>query len=399
MNEPQAAPQEKLWTRDFLLISISNLLLFYGFQMLLPTLPVYVSEHGGKETTVGLVIGIFTIFSLATRPFAGAMLERAGKKRVLAAGLLICLLAIASYYWTATVVAILLARCVHGIGWGISTTSSGTIATDVIPPGRRGEGIGYFGLAGTLAMALAPVTGIALIEGPGFAWLFMASVLCTTASLWLAWMVKLARKSQPAAQRQPAAFRSRLLEKRALFPSFLGMLIGVAYGGIVSFITLFGKEAGIGNVGLFFTANAVCLFLVRLVAGRIFDRKGHVWVLLPGGISAMIGLLLLSYAHSVPGIVIAAVFFGFGFGAVQPSLQAWIINQVPPHRRGPANATFYSAFDLGIGGGAMILGAVAEWTGYAVMYRFSSLLMVVYLVAYLWAVRNDAQSRQGRQTV
>lgn len=391
MPETQTQPVQSLWTRDFILISLSNLFLFYGFQMLLPTLPVYIAEHGGSETAVGMVIGIFTIFSLIARPLAGAMLERAGKKRLLAVGLLICLLAIGGYYWMATVAAVLLARCVHGIGWGIATTTSGTIATDVIPAARRGEGIGYFGLASTLAMALAPVTGISLMKGPsGFSGLFAVAVLCTAIALALAAVVRLRSASHPTAAKHPAvSFRSQLVERQALFPSLLGLLVGVTYGSIVSFITLFGKEAGIENVGLFFTTNAVCLFLVRLVAGRIFDRRGHFWVLLPGGIAALVGLLLLSYAQSVPGIMLAAVFYGGGFGAVQPSLQAWIMNKVPPDRRGPANATYYSAFDLGIGGGAMILGPIAGLTSYALMYRFSALLMIVYIAAYLWSIRKS----------
>ncbi|MBB3111017.1 putative MFS family arabinose efflux permease [Paenibacillus phyllosphaerae] len=54
-----------------------------------------------------------------------------------------------------------------------------------------------------------------------------------------------------------------------------------------------------------------------------------------------------------------------------------------PARRGPANATFYSAFDLGIGGGALILGRLAEASSYAAMYRYSFFVVVLFCIVYV----------------
>lgn len=246
--------------------------------MLLPTLPVYMLDLGGDNTAVGLIISIFTVFALFTRPLVGALMGQ-NKKGWLAAGLILCFVIIASYHWTATVAMLLLARCIHGVGWGIVTVTSSTIASDVIPASRRGEGIGFFGLASTLAMALAPAIGLALLNGE---WrmpsVIGVAAVSTMLSLLCVWGVK--RQSRPVDSRigraepvqEKPSFRSQLFEPRALFPSMLGLLIGIVYGGIVSFITLFGEEADIGNVGLFFTLNAVCLLIVRFISGRLFDR-------------------------------------------------------------------------------------------------------------------------------
>ncbi|MNG06133.1 major facilitator superfamily transporter [compost metagenome] len=135
------------------------------------------------------------------------------------------------------------------------------------------------------------------------------------------------------------------------------------------------------------------VLLVRPVTGILFDRKGPAWVLLPGAFFTMAGLWLLSYAHSNLSLAIAALCYGIGFGSIQPALQAWTIARSSPERRGAANGTFFSANDLGIGLGAMALGAIANWYGsYAIMYRYSTTLIIVFLLIYgwsFWALTSD----------
>lgn len=378
----EVIPQERLWTKDFILLTLSNLLLFFGFQMLLPTLPVYVSNLGGDNSAIGLVIGIFTISAILIRPFSGAALDLISRKLILFIGLAICFVAIGAYYWATTIFLLLLLRIVHGAGWGTSTTTYGTIASDIIPASRRGEGMGYFGLGSTLAMALGPMIGIWVMKSFGFGLLFLISLLSTLFSMALTKWMAIPQPHRAPQKRVETRFYEKFMEKEALFPSFLVLMMGVTYGGIISFITLYGKETGIGNVGWFFLTNALFLFVVRPIAGKIFDLKGHVWVLVPGAIFCIFGLFLLSDTKSLFGLILSAMFYGIGFGAIQPSLQAWTIQRVLPFRRGVANATFYSGFDLGIGGGAMILGPVAQMTNFSLMYRFSCFFLVIYLIVY-----------------
>ncbi|WP_126428554.1 MFS transporter [Brevibacillus marinus] len=403
MNTPD---KPALWTKDFVLLAVSNLFLFLSFQMLIPTLPLYVTASGGDQFAVGLVIGVFTISALLIRPVTGKGLDTIGRQRLLVGGLLVFILSVAGYYWMTSVALVLLVRFIHGIGWGMATTAYGTIASDLIPAARRGEGMGYFGLSGNLAMAVGPLIGLWLLEYSGFGPLFLVSTCLGTLALILSKTLQIQEHVPPAAQRgaqpQKESFWQGLVERQALFPSLLVALFGMTYGGIISFITLFGAEAGIADVGWFFLVNAVFLMLVRPVAGILFDRQGPVWVLLAGGVLSALGLLILSYSTTPLTLIAAAVFYGAGFGTVQPSLMAWTINRVPPNRRGAANGTFFSAFDLGIGAGAMLLGAVAKAVGFAGMYRFSVLVMLVYLalyIGYLWIQRKAARKAKERRHI
>ena len=385
MATNRKSKKKPLWTRDFAVTSLSNLLLFFSFQLLIPTIPLYAAGIGGGQAQIGLAMGTFTVASLLTRPFAGKALDTIGRRHVLSAGLALCGLAVLGYS-TAAVVAMLLAlRFIHGIGWGISTTSLGTVISDIVPFERRGEGMGIYGLSNTMAMALAPLTGLWIAAEYGFHPLFIFSTVLAFSALLLSLLISSGRKKPPASSGSFSwrGFRKGLIEPEALLPSLLLFCTAVCYGGIVTFLTLFGKEAGIGNVGWFFVCNAVMLLITRPLTGLVYDRKGPAWVLFPGAFFTGAGLWLLSYAHSASSLAAAAAVFGAGFGSVQPALLAWTIDRTAPSRRGAANGTFYSANDLGIGTGSMLLGAFASLVGsYGAAYRWSVLLIVLLIVIY-----------------
>jgi len=348
--------------------------------MLLTTLPYYVFATGGSNADVGMVTTVLAISAIVIRPFSGILLEKGDKKKLTIIGILISIVAIKSFAWAATIFTIMVIRFVHGFGWGITTTTYGTISSDLVPISRRGEGLGYFASSGTIAMSIGPPLGIILIQAKDFTGMFNVATIFTLLGLVLIYFVKIPKIEIKS---RGDSLASRLVEKTALFPSFLVLILGLTYGGITSFITLYGDEVGIGNVGWFFTINAVFMFLIRPFSGKVFDSKGHFWVLVPGILFSFLGVLLLSYVKSTPMLILSAMAYGIGFGTVQPSLLAWAVNMAAPERRGAANGTFFSAFDIGIGVGSAVLGSLGEKMGYEMMYRLSSITVIVMLLFYL----------------
>ncbi|MCK9444292.1 MAG: MFS transporter [Tissierellaceae bacterium] len=369
-----------LWTKDYILLLISNLLVYIAFYMLLTTLPYYVFATGGTNADVGMVTTVLAISAIVIRPFSGILLEKGDKKKLTIIGIIISILAIKSFTWAMTIMAIMAIRFVHGFGWGITTTTYGTISSDLVPMSRRGEGLGYFASSGTIAMSIGPPLGIMLIHSGNFASLFNTATIFTLVGLILIYLVNVP-KIEIEVKRVPLA--ARLVEKTALFPSFLVLILGLTYGGITSFITLYGDEVGIANVGWFFTINAVFMFLIRPISGKVFDNKGPFWVLVPGILFSFLGVLLLSYVKSTSMLILSAIAYGIGFGTVQPSLLAWAVNMAAPERRGAANGTFFSAFDIGIGVGSAALGSLGEKMSYEMMYRLSSITVIIMLGFYL----------------
>lgn len=85
------------------------------------------------------------------------------------------------------------------------------------------------------------------------------------------------------------------MERRAFLPYVLIIMLAVTYGRIVSFINIVRKRNREFECRVVLSANTTMIMLVRPFAGILFDRKGHKWVLLPGAIFSLVGLLLLSY--------------------------------------------------------------------------------------------------------
>lgn len=358
---------ETLFSKNFILTSLSTFTLFSSFYFLLITLPIYIQKIGGTESEIGLIIGVFTISAVVLRPFIGQEVDRRGRKIILISGLLVFLVSMLLYNYTNSVTSLLLLRIFHGIGWGAATTAATTLIADIAPPSRRGEAMGIFGMASNVAMAIGPVLSIILLQAYDFPIIFAIGAGIALVSLLLALPISETISLHP---------KTPIFSREALFPSTLMFTIALTYGSIVSFLSLFAQKQGIENAGIFFTVFAVTLILVRALAGKLSDKKGRKFVILPGMILITCGLLVLSTAISLSVFLIAALLYGLGFGFVHPSLLALLVDSVSEEGRGAAMGTFTAAFDLGIGMGSIVLGFVLQYFGFQVMYSLSGLIVL-----------------------
>lgn len=379
---------EKIWTRDFILIVMSNFFVFLGFQMTLPTIPLFVEELGGNDQLIGIVVGIFTFSALLLRPFAGHALESKGRGFVYLTGLAIFVLSVGSFGFVKSLLVLFFIRIIQGIGWGFSTTASGTIATDLIPAKRRGEGMGYYGLSGNLALALGPTLGLTLTGILSFHHLFLLCGTLGFAALLLSARINYKKVEQKAVLQK----KWDLYEKSALPPSMLLFFLTVTFGGIASFLPLFSAQKNISGIEWYFLLYALALLLSRTFAGKIYDQRGHKAVYIPGAILIIIAMCLLAWLPNSIIMYTAAILYGLGFGAVQPALQAWSVKECPPHRRGMANATFFSFFDLGVGIGAIVFGQIAHVLGYSSIYIISAISVFFSILLYLKIVAKTKRS-------
>lgn len=373
-----AGERPVLWTRDFILICLYNVVIFVSFQMLMPTIPVFVDSLGAGKIVVGSVVGVFTLSSVLVRPWTGRGLDVYGRRGIWVLGALVFILAVIGYNWALTIPLLLALRLIYGGGWGVITTAAATAATDLIPLSRRGEGMGFFGLGTNLSLAFGPAIGFFLAKAYGFPVLFWTSAALAALALVLMLTIRLpgvmAKKGgPPPALWEPTAFKPAVL-------MFFGTF---TLGGVVTFIALYGAQHGITNVGIFFTTYAVTLVLTRPTAGALYDRYGHKSVLTAGFIFLSAGMVFLSLTANLVTFLAAAVVTGFGFGAMHPALQALAVARCVPHRRGAAQATFTTAFDLGIGTGSVSLGLLAQFVGYSGMYLASAGVALIGLLVYL----------------
>lgn len=395
-------PKEPLWTSSFIKLMVGNLFIFMSFQMLIPTLPPYIKSIGASGTEIGLVTALFSIGAVLSRPFIGFMLEYRTRKPLVLIGALMLLLITFLYPLSQVVIIFLAFRLLHGLAWGWSTTVNGTAAVDVVPNSRLGEGMGYFGLSITIGMIIAPSLGIFLYQVTSFENLvYISGVLGLIALLLLASVHYQTPDQVLKTKKEDLKFTylGSLVEKSGWFPAVLTLLISLGYGSIVTFIVIFGEERGIEQIFLFYLFNAIFASLSRPVAGKWFDQKGPIGLVILTISITFAGMWVLSFAHSDMMIAVAGVLFGIGFGSLIPTLQSWTLSMTPPNRRGVANGMFFSSIDLGIGISGLVFGILAQYVELGALFQISSGFIVIALILTIVKGRRKKMISQPEEAI
>jgi MFS family permease len=373
-----------LATPPFLLAVASTLSVFVGLYVLIPALPPYAATFGATKSQIGLVVGIYSIAATAARLLTGRLLDRLGRKPFVIAGFLLFAAAAASYGLARSLPALLLLRVLHGVGWGWALTAMGTLVADLAPPARRGEAVGYWGLAPTLAMSFGPLLGSALLKRGGNQAAFAAAALLALGAAALAAPIREPPHESGAEERARAG-----VPHGALLPSATVFLSSLSYGAILAFLPV-ELAASPGRSGLFFTLYALTILVARPLAGRLSDRAGRPAVIHPGLAIGALGTALLGGVQDVRVLAAAAVLYGAGIaGAVFPGLMALTVDRAPVALRGAALAVFFSAYDLSIAGGAVLLGPLYDRFGFAAMALAAAGAVVVSHVGFALGLRRE----------
>ncbi len=367
------APQQAgvpLFTRPFVVTCLATFFFYLSFYFILPVMPLYVAAMGGTSTQIGLIIGLFAFMAMVLRPPAGWIIDTRGHRSVLLAGMAIFLLASLGYILARSVDAVLALRLFHGVGMGLFPTAATVLVAEVAPPARRGEAMGWFGIANSVGLVIGPAAGTAVASRMGFPVLFLAAA--GTASVGLVCILLLPRIGEPSTRSHRAPRLQDFFSRAAVLPSVLLLFLYVPYGALVAFIPILATRRGLANPGTFYTIYALAILLVRAKAGRLSDERGRAAVILPGLLVASVAFAVLGLTSGAIGVLVGAAICGVGFGAVQPALMALTADRVPSEERGKAMGTFYAAWELGIASGSVGAGLLLKVMDFPLMFLASA---------------------------
>jgi MFS family permease len=346
----------RTYSYQFWLLCASSLLFFASFNMLIPELPGYLTTIGGSEHK-GLIISLFTLTALISRPFSGKLADNIGRKPVIILGGAVCMVCSFLYPVFTSLFGFFLLRFVHGFSTGFTPTGQSAYVSDIIPAERRGEAMGWLGTIGSIGMAFGPAIGGWVTREFGINSMFYLSSLCGfSAAAIVTWM----RETLPTKRSFHVSMlkvgKEDLFEPRVWLPCIVMGLAFYAYGAMLTLISDFGLHVGIERKELLFTDFTISTLLVRLLAGRASDRYGRVPILVVSTLLIMIAMMMISVSET-PGLLIAGVFlYGLGQGGVSPTLLAWATDLSERTHRGRAIASLYIFMEFGIGVGAYTSG-------------------------------------------
>ncbi|MBQ8501819.1 MAG: MFS transporter [Bacteroides sp.] len=383
--------KEKLITRSYCFIIAANFLQFFGFWLLIPVLPFYLQEiFGAGQSTIGIILSCYTIAALCIRPFSGYLLDTFARKPLYLLAYFIFTAMFGGYMLAGTLALFICFRILHGVSFGMVTVGGNTIVIDIMPSSRRGEGLGYYGLANNTAMSIGPMTGLFLHDA-GFSYMVIFS--CSLASCLLGFLCASLVKTpyKPPVKRDPISM-DRFILLKGIPAGVSLLLLSIPYGMTTNYVAMYAKQIGLTvPTGFFFTFMAVGMAVSRLFSGKIVDRGKITQVISWGLYLVVFSFFLLSacvYLVSWSPTICSVVFFtvaallGIGFGTMFPAYNTLFVNLAPNSQRGTATSTYLTSWDVGIGIGMLAGGYIADVSTFDKAYLFGACLTILSMLYF-----------------
>ena len=354
---------------------------FASIGLLIPTLPLYVRDLGGSPIDVGLIVGVFSFGVLVVRPVVGRLLDTRGRRVVLILGSALAAVMAPLYLWLTAVGLLVAVRVIHGVGLSAFTGGWVTLATDLSPPERRTEFMGYLSAATTLAFAVGAPVGIEIANRLGYAALFWT--VSGTAVISAALAAALREPQRPSAVTQPGHYRAAIARRQVVVPAVTLLLATTTIGAVFAFLPILLEQRRPNDFSLFFVVHAVTSVVVRVIIGRAARAIGDRPMVWTGLVIHALGIASLPLIQGRASMIGAAALFGMGFAILWPALYGLVANDAAEAARGMVLSFFLAAFDLGMGVGALVSGPIVAQAGIPALMNGMAVVPLVAVALFV----------------
>ena len=391
--------QPKLWNSNYLKVWIGNFLIHFSFTLIVPLLPLYLSDtFGANKQTIGLCLAGYTIMALIIRPFSGYVVDNFPRKAVLLVCYFFFFALFGGYLLAGSLAMFTIFRTMHGAPFGATTVAASTVAIDALPSERRTEGIGYYGLSNNLATVIGPIIAIYVLEAfsNNFKVLFWMSFAISLSGLILESTLKLPKRDFVPEKKVFSLDRFFLI--KGWREAVTMVCFSFSYGVVATYVAIYGKEelGMTGGTGLFFSLLAIGLILSRLTGAHALrenrvSRNATIGVLI-----SVFGYCLFAALETPLGYYGAALIIGLGNGHMYPAFQNMFINLAPNSQRGTANSSILTSWDAGNGLGVLLGGLLAEHFGYGAAFWAAFIINAVGVIYYFCSARMHFENNKLR---
>ena len=403
----------RLWTADFVLNLLTAHFMFAGYTAMLTVIPPYVLHLHGTTWHIGIIVGAFGIVGLVIRPVGGQWIYAFGPKRVAVAGTAIVALGSAAYIFALDPWWLVPMRMFQGVGLALGPVATSTIVANLAPAHRRAEAMAYMGNAINASFLYSPFVASYILtyvgeNSYGFTYAFVFSAAAALLGTLFAARISARRigfeQAAPAGAQAGRASggggdKPPLVSKAAVFPTLVFLTYTFTTAPTNTFLPLLASQGNLGNPGLFYTVFSVTAMGAMAVAGPIADRLGRPTVIVPGLLSVATAMFVLNGAFFQAMFLSAGFFAGLGFGLLQPGIQAFTVDRVPPRERSAGMATLQQAWDIGGSAGSFVVGPLATPFGVANVFGLTGIGALAGAVGFVagngWG-RGRRGGREGR---
>ena len=359
-----------------------------GFGLVAPAIPLFAREFGVGRTAAGAVISAFALMRLLAAPFVGRLVNAAGERVVLAAGIGVvavssALAGLAQAYWQ-----LLLLRGIGGTGSIMFSVSAASLLIRVTPSHLRGRAQGVWAGSFLIGLIAGPALGTVASFSLRLPFFLYAGTLVIAGSVGLASL----RHSDLAARQTitiaPLELRKALRQRAyiaALLASFAGdfAVVGARSSLVPQFIS---DDLHLGSAWVYtaFLVVSIVSGALLLPFGHVADTRGRRPVILGGLALGAVGFALMPGWTTEAGLLVAMMLLGVA-GAADSVAPGAMLGDIVGARGGTVVAVFQMAGDLGAVLGPIAAGAAADSAGYGAAFAISAVVAVLPLPFVVFA--------------
>lgn len=323
-----------------------------------PAMAAAFPDQAGAEVLAGLILTVPALVIGLTALFAGRLIDRVGRKRVLVIALAVYALVGTAPLWLPSLPAILISRVFVGLAEAAIFAAAMATISDLFDGHRRAR---YFGLL-NLVTGLAAVVFIAVSGALGNEnwrapfWLYaIAAPLALIALLTL-------ERDRP---RTEHVVLPRVEWRRLLAPILFTLIGGAVFYVPVAMLSFRLAELGVTQtavIGAISAGAALALALAALSFPALLKRIPRVLLAVSFALLG-VGLLLIGLSSSLPLVIVGAVVANAGGGILLSTLQTWIVQGLPYEQRGRASGASTAGLFVGQFLAPLLVFAIAAGTG------------------------------------
>lgn len=369
----------------FALLTAMNFLFFLSYSLFF-LLPRFVLDLGGSEDDIGALMTVGGVGSFLAIPLTGILVDRFSRRPFLIAGVAVMTLTNAGFNLVDHLGASLyLLRWLQGVAFALAFTAGGTLAVDLLPPRRRAQGLGIYGVATLLTHSIGPPVAEKLVRLSGFSAVFWLAAALAGVSLLLAALVREPEHERAAGDETDAGVSmwQVLTGTGIFFAIVLNFTCGSGFGALAFFMPTYVDRLGLAQVSPFFIAYSIAAATLRLTAGGLPDRFGHRWFVVPLAIGLVGALVFAGELAAIWQVAALGVIFGCSHALLYPTLNALVVDRVSElNATGKAMSLYIGGFNAGVTLSSLLYGLAAEHLGYRAMYRIAALVVLAGTIVY-----------------
>ncbi|MBU4532825.1 MAG: MFS transporter [Eubacteriales bacterium] len=371
------------------LVLLASFTAFGNLYLAFIVVPAYLIEAGFSAVFAAAQNTVFAGAAVTLRFLFTPLVDRYRKWSLVLASAAFALAPL-GLVWADSAATITAVRILQGFALALYPFSANAFIADVSPSEQRGSNLGLLRMVIILSLIVGPPFAVWAVGIYGYQTLFVALTLIGLVGL--SPLLLLREPEHQHTRGNPLPLFKEVLKNRSIRPLlYATVLVGVAYGVILTFVPIYSLQLGVENYGVFFTVFAVSGILIGILAGRLSDHHGRARLAKPAVAAFGLGTVIVGLLAVDNMIWLSAVLAGMGYAASVTVLVAWLIDITQERLRATALSLYENSLDVGITVGVFVFGVIVLLIAYGWSFAIMGLTVFVLGVTFL----NYSERRQA----